>query len=133
MDGPISIDITQVFTILLVLIGVSLVLALLLVVWIIWRVKRINLPPGVDALTTLRLTPLIVVVVLDLLDFSLDFLSAPFSWALLSYLGLNSLRTVTVIESVIPGTQFLPTMTAAWFYARLTDPGRRKHPTKPLR
>jgi hypothetical protein len=66
-----------------------------------------------------------VVILLDLLDFSLDFLSAPFSWTLLGYLGLKPLRTVTMVESTIPGTQFLPTMTTAWIIARLTDPRRR--------
>jgi hypothetical protein len=34
----------------------------------------------------------VVVVLLDLLDFSLDFLSAPFAWVLLGYLGLEKLR-----------------------------------------
>lgn len=126
MDGTPSIDLARFLTIALVLIGIGLVLSLLLLGWVVWRVKRINLPPGADALTTLRLTPLVVVVLLDLLDFSLDFLSAPFSWALLSYLGLKSLRSVTVVESIIPGTQFLPTMTAAWLFARLTDPKRRR-------
>jgi hypothetical protein len=57
-----------------------------------------------------------------MLDLSLDFLSAPFSWVLLGYLGLKPLRGVTVMESLIPGTQFLPTMTVAWIIARWTRP-----------
>jgi hypothetical protein len=32
------------------------------------------------------------------------------------------LRGVTVVESLIPGTQFLPTMTVAWIVARLGKP-----------
>jgi hypothetical protein len=103
---------------LLILIGLALTLALLLLLWIIWRVRRINLPPDADWVTAMRATPFVVVLVLDLLDFSLDFFSAPFAWILLSYLGLKPLRTVTTIESLIPGTQFLPTMTAAWIIAR---------------
>ena len=122
MDG---IDITQLFYIFLLLIGIGVILSLLLLGWVVWRVKRINLPPDADALTALRATPFAVVLLLDLLDFSLDFLSAPFAWTLLGYLGLKALRTVTVIESLIPGTQFLPTMTAAWVVARLSDPARR--------
>lgn len=111
--------------------GVALALALLLLSWVIWRVRRINLPPGADAITALRLTPLVVVVLLDLLDFSLDFLSAPFAWVLLGYLGLAPLRTVTVAEAIIPFTQFLPTMTTAWVVARLTDPERSRRRLNP--
>lgn len=115
---PNTIDLTNVLYTLLALFGIALVLAILLLLWIIWRVRRINLPPDADWFTAMRATPFVVVLMLDLLDFSLDFLSAPFAWILLSYLGLKPLRAVTVIESLIPGTQFLPTMTAAWVIAR---------------
>ncbi|HXV42555.1 MAG TPA: hypothetical protein VEC96_05800, partial [Anaerolineae bacterium] len=115
---PNTIDLTNVLYPLLALFGIALALAILLLLWIVWRVRRINLPPDADWVTALRATPFVVVVMLDLLDFSLDFLSAPFAWILLSYLGLKPLRAVTVIESLIPGTQFLPTMTAAWVIAR---------------
>ncbi|GIK38637.1 MAG: hypothetical protein BroJett011_24700 [Chloroflexota bacterium] len=118
MDGSTSIDLTEFLYPLLILIGIALTLALLLLGWIIWRVRRINLPPDADWVTALRATPFVVVLLLDLLDFGLDFLSAPFAWILLSYLGLKPLRAVTTIESLIPGTQFLPTMTAAWVIAR---------------
>lgn len=118
MDGSTSIDLTEFLYPLLILIGIALTLALLLLLWIIWRVRRINLPPDADWVTAMRATPFVVVLVLDLLDFSLDFFSAPFAWILLSYLGLKPLRAVTTIESLIPGTQFLPTMTAAWIIAR---------------
>jgi hypothetical protein len=110
-------------TLLAIFIGLSilgLVIALLLLAWILWRVKRIQLPPDADFLTTLRHTPLSVVILLDVLDLTFDFLAAPFAWVLLGYLNLHALRGVTVIESVIPGTQFLPTMTAAWLFARFT-------------
>lgn len=118
MDGSTQIDLTQFLYPLLILIGIALTLAVLLLFWIIWRVRRINLPPDADWVTAMRATPFVVVLVLDLLDFGLDFLSAPISWILLSYLGLKPLRAVTTIESLIPGTQFLPTMTAAWVIAR---------------
>lgn len=118
MDSPNSIDLTQFIYPLLIFIGIALTLAILLIAWIVWRVRRINLPPNADWITAMRATPLVVVLALDLLDFSLDFLSAPFAWILLSYLGLKPLRTITTIESLIPGTQFLPTMTAAWIAAR---------------
>ena len=124
MTDPNSIDLTQFLYPLLILFGITLTLALLLLVWIIWRVRRINLPPDADWITAMRATPFVVVLMLDLLDFSLDFFSAPFAWIILSYLGLKPLRAVTTIESLIPGTQFLPTMTAAWVIARFMNRDR---------
>lgn len=97
----------------------SLLLALLLAAWVFTTIRRINLPPNADLFTALRLTPFPVVLMIDLLDLSLDFLSAPFAWVLLDRLGLKPLRAISVVESLIPGTQFLPTMTAMWFVARI--------------
>lgn len=119
---PQPIDLTAFAYTLLALLGAALVLALLLIGWILWRVRRIRLPENADLLTTLRATPFVVVLVLDLLDFGLDFLSAPISWALLGRLGLGKLRGVTLLESLIPGTQIIPTMTLAWILARLLRP-----------
>ena len=99
--------------------GIGLALSLLLAAWVFWKVRRINLPAGTEFFDALRATPLSVVILLDLLDLSLDFFSAPFSWIILGRLGLEPLRTVTVIESLIPGTELLPTMTIAWLIARL--------------
>jgi hypothetical protein len=114
-----NIDLRQVFYFLLAFAGIGLLLALIVLAYVLWQVKRIRLPPDADLLMTLRATPLSVVILLDLLDLSLDFLSAPFAWVLLGYLGLQKLRGVTVVESLLPGTQFIPTMTAAWIIARL--------------
>ncbi len=102
----------------------ALVLALVLMVYVFTRIRRINLPPDADVLTALRLTPLSVVVMLDLLDFALDIFAAPFAWVILSKLGLGPLRAVTVAESLIPFTQALPTMTVAWILARVYRPRR---------
>jgi hypothetical protein len=124
MEPIFNLRASDVLTILLILAGASLLLALLLLGWILWRVRKIKLPPDADLVTTLRATPLVVVILLDLLDLSLDFLSAPFAWTILTYLGLNRLRNVSIVESLIPGTQFIPTMTAAWLIARLVDPER---------
>jgi len=98
---------------------VSLVLAGALIALTYRRLKRLYIPPGADFFTTLRHVPLSLALFLDLLDFGLDFFSVPIAWVILGKLGLQSLRSVTVVEEVIPGTQFLPTMTAAWFAARL--------------
>jgi hypothetical protein len=90
---------------------------------VLWRVRKVQLPPDADFFTALRLTPLLVVLLLDLLDFTLDFLSAPLAWLLLTRLGLGPLRGVTVVESLIPGTQIIPTMTLAWIAVRVLKVG----------
>jgi hypothetical protein len=120
--SPYEIDLTKLGYVLLVLFGVGLCLALLLLGLVLWRVRKIRLPADADFLTALRATPFVVVVVLDLLDFSLDFLSAPISWLLLRRLGLGPLQGVTFLEEFIPGTQVIPTMTIAWLIARIWGP-----------
>ena len=126
MDGwGIDIDPRWV-TAIACLLGGALLLALAVGAYVFSRIRRIQLPPGVDAMTALRLTPLSVVILLDLLDLSLDFLSAPIAWIILTRLGLGPLRGVTVVESIIPGTQFIPTMTLAWLFARYVDPRGRE-------
>jgi hypothetical protein len=107
--------------------AIGFVLSLALLAWVLWRVRKIQLPVGADVLTALRMTPLAVVILLDLLDLSLDIFSAPVSWTILSYLGLSPLRGVTVVEGLIPGTQLLPTMTLAWLAARWLE----RHPPSP--
>ena len=104
---------------LLTLMGISLGLALLLLV-VVWRkVKRLHIPPNASFGETLLLTPLVVVLMIDLLDFGLDFLAAPISWVILDRLGLKALRGVSVVEAIIPLTQAIPTMTIAWVWVRL--------------
>ena len=107
----------------LVVVGIvmvaALLVALLLGVWVFVTIRKVNLPANADLFSALRLTPLPVVVLIDLLDLSLDFLSAPVAWVILDRLGLKPLRAISVVESLIPGTQFLPTMTLLWFVARV--------------
>ncbi len=102
-----------------ILFGVGLVLSAALGAWVFWKVRQINLPVNADFFEALRATPFSVVILLDLLDLTLDFFSAPFSWVILGKLGLQPLRAVTVVEALIPGTALLPTMTIAWFIARM--------------
>ncbi len=99
----------------------ALVLALLGLALLRHRLRRLRLPPDAGLFETLRAVPFGLVVVLDLLDLSLDIFSAPISWAILSRLGLQGLRQVTVIEALIPGTQVIPTMTLAWILARFSE------------
>jgi hypothetical protein len=125
MEAVGGFDIRELAGLFLILAGLAIVLAALLLAGIFWRVRRIRLPVDADFFTALRYTPFAVVVMLDLLDFGLDFLSAPIAWAILGRLGLEPLRGVTVVEELIPGTQFLPTMTAAWVLARVLGPRLR--------
>jgi len=107
------------------LILTGLVLSTILLIWVVWRVRRIDLPAGADALTALQRTPFVVVLLLDLLDLGLDIFSVPFTWPLLGRLGLAPLRGVTIIEGLIPGTQLVPTMSLAWLFARWI--GKHRH------
>ncbi len=121
MNSPITFDPSTLFWIFLALIASAILIASLLLIWVIVRIRRIHLPPNADFLAALRATPLIVVIVLDLLDFSLDIFSAPISWALLSYLGLAPLRGVAVVKDLIPFTNFIPLMTVSWLFARWSN------------
>ncbi len=98
---------------------IALALALLLA-WLVFRqVKKINVPAGANFAVTLRHTPFVVVLLIDLLDFALDFLSAPVAWVILDRLGLRALRAVSVIGAAIPFTQPIPLMTVCWLVVRL--------------
>ncbi len=117
-----TVDFRPFLYIILAFMGASLLLAMLLLGFILWRVKRINLPPNATFMSALRATPLSVVIFLDLLDFGLDIFGAPVAWVVLSRLGLAPLRGVTMVEQVLPGTQLIPLMTLAWFVARFSAP-----------
>lgn len=117
---------TRLFIYILITVFTSgLLLSILLLLWVLWRIKRIHLPEGADFLTALRFTPLSVVLLLDVLDMTLDIFGAPVAWVVLGKLGLHPLRTVTVVESFIPGTQFIPLLTASWLVARLARTAQR--------
>jgi len=122
MDWLFSTEPKELLTWLVILLGLAFGLAFVLMLWVLLQVRRIKLPPDADFTTTLRATPFVVVLMLDLLDLSLDFLSAPIAWVVLSRVGLKGLRGVTVVESIIPGTQLIPTMTLAWIIVRLAGP-----------
>ncbi len=109
------------FEVLAIFFSVGIILSMLLIAWVFWKVRKINLPAGTEFFDALRATPVSVVILLDLLDLSLDIFSAPIAWIVLSKLGLEPLRTVTVIKDLIPlpGLEVLPTMTIAWGVARV--------------
>lgn len=98
---------------------VSLILAGVLFLFVIRRLRRLDVPKDAGFGETLLYTPFLVVVFIDLLDFALDVLAVPFSWAVLDRLGLKALRNVAAFEALLPFTQVIPTMTLAWIAARI--------------
>ena len=85
----------------------------------IHKLKNMNIPDDASFSETLLHTPLVVVLIIDLLDLVLDVLAAPLSWIILDRLGLKALRGVAVVEAVIPGTQLIPTLTLCWIGVRI--------------
>ena len=114
-----SEELARLINVAVVLMACSLVAAALLLWIAVRQVKKIQVPPNAGFVATLQGTPLVVVLGLDLLDLALDFLAAPLAWVILDYLGLNGLRGVTLVESLFPGTQLIPTLTLSWVVARL--------------
>ncbi len=98
---------------------ISFVLAMILFFFGVRRLKKMNVPPDAGFSETLLYTPLILVIFIDLLDFGIDVLAAPITWVVLDRLGLRALRGFAAFEALLPFTQFIPTMTLAWFAARL--------------
>lgn len=117
MNWPLSSDATVLLSAILLFLGAVLFITLVLILFAVWYIRRIDLPAGADFMTALKATPLIVVIILDLLDLSLDIFSAPITWFLLGRLGLGPLRAVAVIKDLIPFTNFIPAMTLAWLFA----------------
>lgn len=87
------------------------------------RLRALDIPADATFVETLLLTPLSLVIAIDLLDLALDILAAPISWAVLDRLGLKALRGVAVVEALIPGTQLFPTLTVCWIGVRVLDTG----------
>ena len=110
---------------LLIIAGMGMLLGLVGLALIYRRLKHLNIPPHATFRETLQRVPLSVVVVLDLLDLGFDVLAAPFMWVLLSRFNLQALRRVSVIEALIPGTQFIPTLSASWLAVRMFDPAMK--------
>lgn len=119
MEPVLNETLQAIGTYLLIIMGISLTLALLLLIVVVRQVRKINVPPDATFQETLLLTPFSVVLMIDLLDLGLDFLAAPVAWVILDRLGLKALRGVSAVEAVIPFTQPIPTMTLAWIGVRV--------------
>jgi hypothetical protein len=112
-------ELPQVVTYLLIAMGISLVIALVGLALMVKRVRTMHIPATTDLFTTLHHVPLMLVVLLDLLDFSLDIFSAPIAWAILNRMGLSSLRNTATIQAAIPISNTIPVLTIAWFAVRV--------------
>jgi hypothetical protein len=108
---------------------IALVLAVIVLVLAFRRLRRIRLPADADFFTTVRAVPLSLVVGLDLLDLGLDVLASPITWFLLRKFNLQSLRRVATVEALLPFTGPIPTLTLAWFAARLLNLGEPYDPS----
>ncbi len=97
-------------------------IALALGIFLLWiayeRMRRLEIPEDAGFWDTLTMTPLIVVLGIDLLDFALDIVALPFTWVILDRMGLKALRNISSIEALIPLTQPIPTLTICWILAK---------------
>ena len=107
---------------------VALLLAAVVLAVAIRKLRRIRVPPDADFFTAIRAVPFSLVVGLDLLDLGLDTFSAPIIFFILNRTGLQALRNVASFEALIPFSGPIPTMTIAWFAARLLKLGRTYDP-----
>ena len=115
-------------TIVLLLMGASVLIATIGLLLMARKIRRLDIPPDADFFTTMRYIPLSLVILLDLLDFGLDIFSAPFMWIALDRMGLYNLRNKATIEAIIPATNVIPTFTVSWFAARLLNLGEPAWP-----
>lgn len=114
---------TEVIWVLLALMLVALLIAGIGLVLIFHKIRDLDVPEDAGFFTTMHYIPLILVILLDLLDFGLDVLAAPISWIVLDRMGLRGLRNKAAIEAFIPFTQPIPVFTLGWVAARLLKLG----------
>lgn len=125
-----NIQWTDVFLVVGGCMAVSLIGSIALFIVAARQVAEIEIPEGADFFETLQVVPITVPLALDLLDMAFDVFSAPISWIILELLGLRALQMITIFEGLIPGTQILPTMTLAWFIARVMKKKVRQSPLR---
>ncbi|WP_129632414.1 hypothetical protein [Candidatus Oscillochloris fontis] len=114
---------TEIIWVLLALMGIALLIAIIGLVLIFRKIRDLDVPEDADFFTTMHYIPVMLVILLDLLDFGLDILAAPVSWIVLDRMGLRGLRNKAAIEALIPLTQPIPVFTLGWMAARLLKLG----------
>ena len=117
LNTPINYQTVALALIAMIVIVIAAVAGLIYLA--IRELEELEIPPDADFFETLRVIPITVPIALDLLDLAFDVFAAPISWFILDLLGLEALKTVTVVEGLVPGTQILPTLTIAWVLARV--------------
>lgn len=97
----------------------ALVLALLaLWLWVVVRmVRRVTVRLDDDGLRALRSVPLALPLAIDAIDLGLDLFGAPLAWFVSNRTALKPLRGASLLEALVPGTQFLPLLTIGWWWA----------------
>ena len=86
--------------------------------FIIFRIIR-RMTVGLDdtGLYALRSVTIAVPLAIDAVDLGLDFFGSPLAWFIANQTPLKPLRGASLWESLVPGTQLLPTMTLGWYWA----------------
>lgn len=130
MEPLQNVQLTDALLVLGGCMAISLVGAIGLLVIAARQIASIEIPEGADFFETLQVVPITVPLALDLLDMAFDVFSAPISWIILELLGLRALQMITLFEGLIPGTQVIPTMTIAWFIARVMKKKVRQSPLR---
>lgn len=125
VENILDIPVEQVFMVVCGLMLAAFVGAVLLLILAAREVADLEIPEDADFFETLQMVPITVPLALDLLDMAFDFFAAPIAWVILELLGLKALQMITVFEGIIPGTQLIPTMTAAWVVSRMMKDKRR--------
>lgn len=113
----------QILTVIVISMGAVGALAIIGLLFMIRSLRHIQVPHDADFFSTMHYVPLTLVVLLDLLDLSLDIFSAPIAWLVLDRMGLTSLRNVASVEGLLPFTGPIPTLTVSWFLARVLGLG----------
>jgi hypothetical protein len=120
MELPITVEDLRTLGIAVAIwVGVCLTLALLLFIFVVRKIRRLDIPAGATLSETLHAVPFALVAFIDLLDLGLDVFAVPFTWVVLDRLNLRALRNVSALEALVPFTGPIPTLTLAWVWVRL--------------
>ncbi len=125
IESILDIPVEQVLVVVCGLMFAAFVGAVVLLILAAREMADLEIPEDADFFETLQMVPITVPLALDLLDMAFDFFAAPIAWVALELLGLKALQMITVFEGIIPGTQLIPTMTAAWVVSRMMKNKRR--------
>lgn len=113
----------QLVTVVLSVMGACIVVALVGLLLLVRQIRQLRVPRDADYFTTMRLIPVSLVILLDMLDFGMDIFATPIVWIVLDRMGLPNLRNKAAIEALIPFSSPIPTFTLSWIAARMFNLG----------